>query len=238
MNRKIQAPVQHLVLTGKGVTPQIPEPYTLKAGDVGFDINTHIMVGQWALNVDDNYWYYRGRSKIYRLQVKTDDITSGQSSNVTVYDPTISYLAGNTYVSYSSVTPAFQQEAIYRCVSNTNAGESPETHPSKWEKQGDDFVETIIEISDVNGLSSELEYLKKYLPRTYSVELVQLTTTITIPTQEDINYYIRVDSYIVGSDEAADMIFIDDKTINSFRVTSDIDYEIGTLIYTVIKLQS
>ena len=105
-----------------------------------------------------------------------------QGHNITTWDPTISYKSGDTYVSYISAYAdslpednPFKYEYIYKCVENTVEGESPESHQSKWVRQGKlaDVDNYTIFISDVLGLE---EYLST---------IVGASSTYTNPSPTD-----------------------------------------------------
>jgi hypothetical protein len=98
-------------------------------------------------------------------------VTDSISVEIEVWDPTKSYIAGDVFVSYKS--PDFEllsdddplkYEYIYRCIENTSPGESPETHPNKWERQGkvSEQNDNTIFISDISGLEERLNELVKY----------------------------------------------------------------------------
>lgn len=98
-------------------------------------------------------------------------ITDTPSISIEVWDPTKTYLAGDNFVSYKSpyydILPEsdpLSEEYIYRCVENTNAGESPESHPDKWRRQGKvgTIGDNTIFLSDVSGLEDALDECIKY----------------------------------------------------------------------------
>jgi hypothetical protein len=98
-------------------------------------------------------------------------ITDTPSVSVEVWDPTKAYLAGDNFVSYKSpdydILPEsdpLSEEYIYRCVENTSAGESPESHPDKWQRQGKvgTIGDNTIFLSDVSGLEEALNERIKY----------------------------------------------------------------------------
>jgi uncharacterized protein (TIGR02145 family) len=98
-------------------------------------------------------------------------ITDTPSVSVEVWDPTKAYLAGDNFVSYKSpdydILPEsdpLSEEYIYRCTENTNAGESPESHPDKWQRQGKvgTIGDNTIFLSDVSGLEDALNERIKY----------------------------------------------------------------------------
>jgi len=133
----LATPIQSLILLGTGVKPTIPTPSTIMPSDERFDRTSNIMVGQMAYNIDDDIWYYRNATSIRALnggELTINDVESWQSNKV--------YRAGNVFVSYvnaGSANPQFQTEALYRCDSDTLAGESPETHEAKWVYQGQEI---------------------------------------------------------------------------------------------------
>ena len=68
------------------------------------------------------------------------------------------------YVSYQnpeSEDPQFQVEGFYRLLTDTAAGESPETHTAKWAYQG--FTLGELTIGDVLGLQEELDDLQNQI---------------------------------------------------------------------------
>lgn len=152
-------PVQPLILTGSGTKPTIPTPSTINPNDERFDITTNVMVGQLAYNVDDDIWYYRHSTGIKPFgggEITVNDVETWQSNKI--------YRAGNVFVSYvnaGSTNPQFQTEAIYRCDTDTAAGESPETHEAKWIYQGESVDLSNISAANVSynnddsGLAAE-----------------------------------------------------------------------------------
>lgn len=56
------------------------------------------------------------------------------------FDPAVAYTAGATaadlgkLVYYKKNTEADESYIVYECITNTAAGESPESHPAKWEE--------------------------------------------------------------------------------------------------------
>lgn len=101
------------------------------------------------------------------------------------WSPTEVYVAEDSYVSYISPDSEnlpednpFKYSYIYKCIEDTLAGESPETHPTKWLRQGksDQVSETTIFISDVLGLEEYLE----------AIANIDTTYTNTTPTDSTI----------------------------------------------------
>jgi len=145
---KLIAPVQPLILKTAGQLPTIPVPNTIMPDDPRFNIESDLMVGQFAYNVIDDIWYYRGYSSILPLNQSTK-ISADQ---VEVWQSNKLYSAGNVYVSYvnpSSPNEQFHIEAIYRCIIDALAGESPESHPNKWEYQGQYVDLSYIKFTDL-----------------------------------------------------------------------------------------
>lgn len=234
---KLQAPVQHLVLRGQGVVPLMPEPYTLVPGDEGFDDNLNIMVAQFALNIDDNAWYYRGRTKIYRMLFTLDDVTAGGNSGIEVFQYNKPYLAGDVFVSFSSVGVGFTTEAIYRCIGDTLAGQSPETHPAKWDKQSEDFEIKVIKISDVEGLEARLSGIENLQSILYKKTLTLKDSTIAIPARANLNYYVEIVSYTSGGWESSGQIEVNSgQGLTSFSTSSEDGVEGGVLIFRIQQL--
>lgn len=131
------------------------------------EVNTLISIGVRHIGLTVNiggveYWYKDGINDI-NLIVKTGG--SGNVipvENVTVWSSLSGYTSGNTYVSYvntGSSDPQFQNAAIYRCVINSTAGESPETNPEKWEYNGQSI--TIIDSNTcTTAVVNNVELLK------------------------------------------------------------------------------
>lgn len=59
MRRLLSTHIQHLILTGAGITPTIPNPVTSSPSDSTWVAATDIMQGEWAHNITDDIWYYR-----------------------------------------------------------------------------------------------------------------------------------------------------------------------------------
>lgn len=59
-----------LTIRGAGVKPTIAKRKSAVYGDVDFDPNKNLMVGQMAFNVDDKVWYYRSKTGIEELVPK------------------------------------------------------------------------------------------------------------------------------------------------------------------------
>ena len=150
---KLISPVQPLVLTTAGLKPTVPNPSTIMPTDSRFNIETDLMVGQFAYNVIDDIFYYRSYSGIRNLLSPTEVDPSG----IETWQNNKIYKAGNIFVSYvnsGSADIQFQTESIYRCVEDTLVNESPETHPNKWVYQGQSVTldpSTIIEIINVEN---------------------------------------------------------------------------------------
>lgn len=133
--------IQHLVLKHRDQKPTIPASGA-KPGDTTWK-STDILIGEWAYNKIDEIWYYNNGTEIKAMNPPAETLTT---ENVSLYDPArpndsggYAYYAGNTYVSYSnpdSSDSEYHTESIYRCVEDALQGESPETHPAKWENQG------------------------------------------------------------------------------------------------------
>jgi uncharacterized protein (TIGR02145 family) len=158
---KYTAPIQPLILTEAGAKPTIPNPATIMPTDSRFNKESDLMIGQLAYNVPDDIWYYRSYSAIKALTQSTvlevEDVEVWRSDKI--------YQAGNTFVSYvntESSDPQFQTPAIYRCITTTSAGESPESAQTKWELQGTtvdnsqiSFLDLIDTPTDYTGLSGK-----------------------------------------------------------------------------------
>jgi uncharacterized protein (TIGR02145 family) len=158
---KYTAPIQPLILTEAGAKPTIPNPATIMPTDGRFNKESDIMIGQLAYNVPDDIWYYRSYSAIKALTQSTvlevEDVEVWRSDKI--------YQAGNTFVSYvntESINSQFQTPAIYRCITTTSAGESPESAQAKWELQGTtvdnsqiSFLDLIDTPTDYTGLSGK-----------------------------------------------------------------------------------
>lgn len=56
--------IQHLILTGAGVKPTVPNPATLTPDDAGWVANSDILIGQHAYNRTDNKWYFRSGADV------------------------------------------------------------------------------------------------------------------------------------------------------------------------------
>lgn len=95
---KIIAPVASLILTGAGVEPTIPADPDITPDDAGFDPSTHILKGQFAYNITDNEWFYRGASQIYSLKESLSllvaDITDFDSAMSTLLAGYVEVVAG------------------------------------------------------------------------------------------------------------------------------------------------
>ncbi len=95
---KIIAPVASLILTGAGVEPTIPADPDITPDDAGFDPSTHILKGQFAYNITDNEWFYRGASQIYSLKeglsLLVADITDFDSAMTTLLADYVEKVAG------------------------------------------------------------------------------------------------------------------------------------------------
>jgi uncharacterized protein (TIGR02145 family) len=158
---KYIAPIQPLILTERGQKPTVPNPSTIMPNDSRFNKESDLMIGQLAYNVADDIWYYRSYSAIKKLTGSTilevEDVEVWRSDKV--------YQAGDIFVSYvnaSSSNPQYQNAAIYRCIITTEAGESPESAPNKWELQGTtidnsqiSFLDLIDTPTDYTGLSGK-----------------------------------------------------------------------------------
>ena len=108
---------------------------------------------------------------LYRNGKYLRKITDTPTIQIEVWDATETYLGGDNFVSYKSPDyeflsedNPFAEEYIYRCVENTNAGESPETNPNKWSRQGKVGTtgENTVFISDVSGLEEQLSERIEY----------------------------------------------------------------------------
>lgn len=126
------------------------------------------------LDLIDTPTTYTGLANKFVAINETEDgltfIDAPESETITldtveVYDDTVAYTAGNTFVSYVNVgssDPQFQVEAIYRCSVDTNIGEDPENYPNKWVYQGEQveissgntsntIVDSISQLSNITG---------------------------------------------------------------------------------------
>lgn len=78
--------IQHLVISGVGVLPTIPNPTTLTPDDAGWVADSDILIGQHAYNRTDNKWYYRsGTNTIEELTSSAGGSTN--FSKVLFVDP-------------------------------------------------------------------------------------------------------------------------------------------------------
>lgn len=167
---KYITPIQPLILETAGAKPTVPNPATIMPNDDRFNNQSDIMIGQFAYNLPDDTWYYRGYSGIRNLltptEVNVDQVEVWRSDKI--------YIAGNTYVSYinsSSSNTMFHTEAIYRARETTTVDESPEdslydidTNPTgKWVYQGTSVtsdpttIEETIYVEDVQLYEDDRE---------------------------------------------------------------------------------
>lgn len=116
---------------------------------VWFKKNCYPTEGQFADWID-SFWHKSESIPIASIADLTTVLNSKQDkatatdvdvSEIEVFDPAKvgGYLAGNTFVSYKNLASsdvAFHTASIYHCITNAAMGESPETHPAKWENQG------------------------------------------------------------------------------------------------------
>lgn len=139
--------VQALILKFEGQTPTFPDAGLTPASQ-GWKI-TDIMPGEWAYNIADDKWYYNNGEIIKPLPLnQPGDILT--PSNTALFNPTkepdasgYAYLAGKDFVVYSDLNSSdevFWDEKIYLCIANAEPGESPETHPEKWDNKGDEVT--------------------------------------------------------------------------------------------------
>ena len=143
MTKLLSTRVQHLILPVSGQKPTVPGANTMP--DSPTWRWSDIMEGEFAWNRPDNIWYYRDGGTIEVLgstppEVITPELTAA-------YDPEkpndpgtgFAYISGSDFVTYingSSPDPEFQILQIYLCIESAYTGESPETHPEKWEPKG------------------------------------------------------------------------------------------------------
>lgn len=73
---QIAAAVQNLLVSGAGIKPTVPTLTTATPIDVGFQLSSDILPGQWALNITDNKWYYRKGDTIYEMKSALGLLTS------------------------------------------------------------------------------------------------------------------------------------------------------------------
>lgn len=59
-----QINIQNKIIRGIGNKPTIPIPHTILPDDSRWKNSTDILIAQWALNIDDNVWYYRTKDNI------------------------------------------------------------------------------------------------------------------------------------------------------------------------------
>jgi len=151
-----------IVITSAGESPEsAPSKWELQGATVD---NSQISF----LDLIDTPTTYSGLANKFVAINETEDgltfIDAPESETITldtveVYDDTVAYTAGNTFVSYvnpGSTEEQFQVEAIYRCSVDTIAGESPEDTPSKWIYQGEQ-----VEISSGNTSNTIVESLQQ-----------------------------------------------------------------------------
>ena len=139
--------VQALILRFEGQVPTFPD-IGLTPASVGWK-PTDIMPAEWGYNIVDDKWFYNDGEKIKPLPLNQDGEIL-KPSNTALFNPAkepdasgYAYLAGKDFVSYSNLTSAdenFLEDAIYLCVINAAPGESPETHPAKWENKGAEVI--------------------------------------------------------------------------------------------------
>ena len=110
-----------------------------------------LLLTQNTFNVDEEIPISTIQSLQAALDLKQDKDAVVKGSNVALWDANeICSKTLNIYRSYQNINsshPEFRSEAIYRCILDTLAGESPETHPEKWIRQS----------SDISALAASLD---------------------------------------------------------------------------------
>ena len=103
---------------------------TTRGIDVGYELysdgtNNRVILGQKLLD-----------SGFYRYRIKLTPINGELYSPTTVYysGAQIYFDTGSTSGTYMPILGRPHTANFYTCVSNTNAGENPTTHPAKWSK--------------------------------------------------------------------------------------------------------
>jgi hypothetical protein len=86
-------PAKYKTIYGPGRTATVPIPETLTAYDEGFR-DTDIELGEWACNMDDKIFFYRGR-----LGIEAYFDPNYYSNDVPAYDPERTYKEGE-YVAF------------------------------------------------------------------------------------------------------------------------------------------
>jgi len=77
MGRKLNARIQHLLITGAGVKPTVPSPVSIDPTDSRWRDSTDIMRGEWAFNQTDGKWYYRTLADVI-TELNTGDQTASE----------------------------------------------------------------------------------------------------------------------------------------------------------------
>lgn len=141
---------------------------------------------------------------LYRNGKYLRKITDTPTIQIEVWDEEEAYLAGDNFVSYKSPDYEFlpddspySEEYIYRCVENTSRGESPETHPDKWSRQGKVGTtgENTVFISDVSGLEDRLDEYIKYTDLSTDFKVDSSSNEVSL----DIHYF-TVSNYSPAED--------------------------------------
>lgn len=87
----------------------------------------------------------------------------------------------------------------------------------------------------LNGKSDTYFADKASLDYRSTENLTLLQTNVVIPDQGISNYFVEIISYLSGNNDAKDIIVIDNQTNTGFRVTTSVNYEVGTLIFRILK---
>ncbi len=160
--------IQAVVLKFEGQTPTFPDA-GLNPASQGWK-TTDIMPGEWAYNIADDKWFYNNGGMIKPLPLnQPGDILT--PSNTALFNPAkepdasgYAYLAGKDFVVYSNLSSpdeAFWEKDIYLCVANAEPGESPESHPAKWENKGREV--TVSTAGSATVFYSNVEKIKEII---------------------------------------------------------------------------
>lgn len=109
---------------------------------------------------DDAIQVYMNNEYVFTVPKGTQVSSVSEIEN---FDPTkISYIANQDYVSYvnaASPSEDYTVSYIYRCIEDTSIGESPESNPEKWERQGlsENYVAENLTVDDIFGLQDLLD---------------------------------------------------------------------------------
>jgi len=159
----LKARIQHLILKGIGEKP-IAAPEGVQPGDSEWR-SYYIMIGEWAYNLPDDIWYYNNGTEVKSFGARSEIV---DVENTALYDAMrpndsngFAYYAGKNFVTYvneSSANPDFHEVQVYLCIQNAEIGESPESHPLKWENKGEGV--TISSRNTSTGVVASLAELK------------------------------------------------------------------------------